>query len=519
MIREFLSKRRIVFFPKSWANSITQWICGIHSPSGTLKIVNTANPSKGKSASLDVDIDAVWERLRERIESLRKEDAGQKLRDSKDETFGDKIIGGGGHGNLTHEDITDWDDATSTFVVTSSKDQTVNGNKTFLQPIFTAFCKGINFDASGSNSFRIRTGNPSAGLALLLNNTWSGQNTIWNAKEDGSFVIGNNVSNSLTCGSVPNVSTSSTSSKVIATCGWVSTLFSPKNHSHGDTYATKDHTHSGYASTNHVHSEYATSSSLSNLSTSVSSLSEVVSNINDSYVSETSLSNTLKSYSNTQTIASTYAKKTELKEANDAIDIIVSDLYDDSGTINFVDISSNQTITGGKTFNSNVKINPNGDANISFRVEDSTYKRRGYFGQGDIWLDKDEQDSSISFRTLSGQLVGLIRMIRTGSDNGVLELRGFSSNKVRLYHTPTDTESTSEKAIPTMGWVNDKFIRSPTDKTLYTGTKDRITDIEWSGSVLRYRVTRETYYKGLLEQSTTDQGWTTIDTPNLIVWS
>lgn len=114
MIREFLSKRRIVFFQKTWANSVTQWICGIHSPSGTVKIVNTANPSKGKSAAFDVDIDAVWSRLRDRIDSLRREDDGQKLRDSKDETFGDKIQNGSTE-DLTHDDITDWPDATASF--------------------------------------------------------------------------------------------------------------------------------------------------------------------------------------------------------------------------------------------------------------------------------------------------------------------------------------------------------------------------------------------------------------------
>lgn len=125
MIREFLSRRRLIFFPKSWANSVSQWICGVHSPSGTLKIVNTANPSKGKSASFDVDIDAVWNRLRDRIDAIRREDDDQKLRDSKDETFGDKIQNGSTE-DLTHDDIADWDEAVENSFVSSDSYGTIS---------------------------------------------------------------------------------------------------------------------------------------------------------------------------------------------------------------------------------------------------------------------------------------------------------------------------------------------------------------------------------------------------------
>ena len=125
MIREFLSRRRLIFFPKPWANSVSQWICGVHSPSGTLKIVNTANPSKGKSASFDVDIDAVWNRLRDRIDAIRREDDDQKLRDSKDETFGDKIQNGSTE-DLTHDDIADWDEAVENSFVSSDSYGTIS---------------------------------------------------------------------------------------------------------------------------------------------------------------------------------------------------------------------------------------------------------------------------------------------------------------------------------------------------------------------------------------------------------
>lgn len=59
MIRLFQGRKRVLFFPKGWANSVTNWILGVHSPSGTIKIVNTANPGENKSASLDVDVEQI----------------------------------------------------------------------------------------------------------------------------------------------------------------------------------------------------------------------------------------------------------------------------------------------------------------------------------------------------------------------------------------------------------------------------------------------------------------------------
>lgn len=58
----FFDKRRL-FFPVSWANSVSRWILGLHSPSGTVRITNTASPGEGASAAIDVDVDAVANRV------------------------------------------------------------------------------------------------------------------------------------------------------------------------------------------------------------------------------------------------------------------------------------------------------------------------------------------------------------------------------------------------------------------------------------------------------------------------
>lgn len=55
MIHEF-SKKRIIFLPVSWANSVARWILGICSPTGTIKVRNEADAGRDKSMTLDVDI-------------------------------------------------------------------------------------------------------------------------------------------------------------------------------------------------------------------------------------------------------------------------------------------------------------------------------------------------------------------------------------------------------------------------------------------------------------------------------
>ena len=58
MIHTF-NKKRLIFFPISWANSIARWILGVFSPTGTIKITNDADPGRDKSIALDVNVSEV----------------------------------------------------------------------------------------------------------------------------------------------------------------------------------------------------------------------------------------------------------------------------------------------------------------------------------------------------------------------------------------------------------------------------------------------------------------------------
>lgn len=67
MIRT-LSRKKILFFPVSWGNSVARWIQGLCSPSGTIRISNDLDPGPERSASLDVDVPAVLRAARAELD-------------------------------------------------------------------------------------------------------------------------------------------------------------------------------------------------------------------------------------------------------------------------------------------------------------------------------------------------------------------------------------------------------------------------------------------------------------------
>lgn len=57
MLRMFNGTRKIIFFPRSWANSVTRWMQTLGSKSGTIKV--TQSSPDGEGASLDIDVEKV----------------------------------------------------------------------------------------------------------------------------------------------------------------------------------------------------------------------------------------------------------------------------------------------------------------------------------------------------------------------------------------------------------------------------------------------------------------------------
>ena len=68
MLRLFDTNVAIPFFPASWANSVTNWLCGLNSPNQTIEIQNTPNPDENGGCRIDVNVEQLYSLLRQRME-------------------------------------------------------------------------------------------------------------------------------------------------------------------------------------------------------------------------------------------------------------------------------------------------------------------------------------------------------------------------------------------------------------------------------------------------------------------
>lgn len=75
VIHLFQGRRRVLFFPRAWANSVARWILSLTSETGTVRVTNTPAPDGGRAPSIDVDVAEVVRRaegeLAERFVSRR----------------------------------------------------------------------------------------------------------------------------------------------------------------------------------------------------------------------------------------------------------------------------------------------------------------------------------------------------------------------------------------------------------------------------------------------------------------
>ena len=207
---------------------------------------------------------------------------------------------------------------------------------------------------------------------------------------------------------------------------------------------------------------YATEADVDAVSDLVLDLTDVVDGILADYVSEDELTTTLSFYSNTETIANTYATKTDLSAVDDDLtalaqivddmdadladlldwaDALDADLYDANGARKFVTTNTAQTITGTKTFsNGTTTVNSialNGAA-VSFS-RDGTARGRFRIGSG------DNTDFIIEAGNMDATTGNQIRLYA-------------AANKTILFNAPTATASdTSSKAVATCGWAANLF--------------------------------------------------------------
>jgi len=89
MIKTFVEGKQTLFFPVRWANSVTRWIIGLYSKTGTIDIDNTTNPNNGKGCSIDVNVDVVLNKTTPELDKkyLQKSNLLSAIGDLCDETL------------------------------------------------------------------------------------------------------------------------------------------------------------------------------------------------------------------------------------------------------------------------------------------------------------------------------------------------------------------------------------------------------------------------------------------------
>ena len=81
MLTPFDVNTPILFFPVRWANSVTNWLNGLFSRSGTIDISNTPDPGESGGCSIDVNIENLYQQLLPRLRSefVSKSGLGSEL--------------------------------------------------------------------------------------------------------------------------------------------------------------------------------------------------------------------------------------------------------------------------------------------------------------------------------------------------------------------------------------------------------------------------------------------------------
>lgn len=91
MIHKFTKPR--LGFPVKWANEIVDWIGGICSPSGTLKIRNNMSPGESGSALIDVDVEVLAQKIAEKLDRIYvRKDGVQEISDNRSIIYENGIL-------------------------------------------------------------------------------------------------------------------------------------------------------------------------------------------------------------------------------------------------------------------------------------------------------------------------------------------------------------------------------------------------------------------------------------------
>lgn len=239
MIHLFKGTKRVLFFPKAWANSVSSWLLGVRSSDGSIIVKNTANPGTDGSLDLRVNPSVITRKIRELAnnrgltdnEIARVKEVVHGLVDGVSIKWQDSVfsvdtdwladllikngIGGSGKTeDLTHDDITDWGTATEGFLTEDDYD-TLSGAIDDILDLLD----GIAEDLADC----LYTGD--IGVTVAAQNHSHSDYALTGHTHDG-----------------------------YALTGHTHTEYSPVGHTHSQ-YSPTTHTHSNYANSTHTHAK------------------------------------------------------------------------------------------------------------------------------------------------------------------------------------------------------------------------------------------------------------------------
>lgn len=326
-------------------------------------------------------------------------------------------------------------------LVTTDTVQTITGRKTFA-----GYNTNIPLriqDDNGTDILHIRKAAGDTSIVYSPNlplriSTYDSNNQV---------ILENTHPNNVVLLTAPTATASDTTSKAVATCGWVNDKYKVTQIVEGNNITiTPDATNPKKLTI------AAQQPTIPDITATDSGSGNVVTGVTASGHTLTVMKGSVKEPS-----------------GSDYIDVsstgVVSAKVPTDGSKGLVTTDTNQTISGTKIFSKTVQIkNPTGDAVARyFIVENPNNQTRSFLSAGTLYLDSDSGTENIYFRDYSNR--AHLARIWFDLTRGQLVLSVFNDqgvaapNKVKLNIVPEDETSSNSQTVPTMGWVNDKFLR------------------------------------------------------------
>jgi len=495
MISEFQGKRRIFTFPKAWANAVVRWIAGVHSPNGTMEISNTLNPGDDGSLGLDVNLDAVVDKVKVRLGFDKRSPLDRN--DVRDIVFdlldGASVINSGRRVAVN----LDWLNANIGQGEGGGAVSSVNGKTGAVVLTYT--------DVGAASSDDL--------------------DTVSESLEELIDVVDGIVDDYLSSADIGvTVAAVDHTHDGYAAAEHTHTGYAASDHNHTGVYAAYSHTHDGYAASNHNHNGvYATVSHTHGVIDSIGELKKYsgtsLVNANDAVVGTSSsgyigaiegmLATGLKKIYDAFTISTSDAK------------LAVAKVDFGSGVTNVTSSNlASQAATAGLLTKSSADGYYAAASHVHTGYAASNHTHSGYAAATHT---HGQYASTESLNALSGSVEELVSVV-----DGIVADYVTSADlttRLSVYSTTSDINTqlanyallTDLDDYLSVDEIPQNFITAIASRK--SGNFTLITDIQFDGTNLQKKTQQITVTQGVITNIGTASAWSTWHTPTVITWS